>query len=289
MNTILVTIALLTVLGILIAVILYAVAQKFKVVEDERIDLVEACLPGANCGGCGSAGCRDFAQRVVKAPEIGDLYCPVGGAPVMEKVASVLGQQAPVKAPMVAVVRCNGNCENRPRTTLYDGVQSCRVKAALYAGDTGCRYGCLGCGDCVAACKFGAISMDPATGLPIVDQEKCTACGACAKACPKGIIEIRPKGPKGRRVVVSCVNKDKGAVTRKACKVGCIGCSKCVKVCSFEAITVVDNLAYIDPEKCRLCTKCVNECPVGAIEKINFPVKPQTLQNAAPATSKEEE
>ena len=110
-----------------------------------------------------------------------------------------------------------------------------------------CSYGCLGCGDCVAACQFDAIHMNPETGLPEVDEEKCTACGACAKACPKSIIEIRPQGKKSRRIYVQCVNKDKGAVARKACTVACIGCGKCVKVCPFEAITLENNLAYIDP------------------------------------------
>ena len=117
----------------------------------------------------------------------------------------------------------------------------------LYGGETGCSYGCLGCGDCVAACQFDAIHMNPETGLPEVDEEKCTACGACAKACPKSIIEIRPQGKKSRRIYVQCVNKDKGAVARKACTVACIGCGKCVKVCPFEAITLENNLAYIDP------------------------------------------
>ena len=114
--------------------------------------------------------------------------------------------------------------------------------------------------------------MDPSTGLPVVDESKCTACGACTKACPKGIIELRNKGPRGMRVFVSCVNKDKGGVARKACTAACIGCGKCAKVCAQEAITVENNLAYIDFAKCRLCKKCVTECPTGAIHAVNFPV-----------------
>ena len=206
----------------------------------------------------------------------------------MKKVAAVLGVEVKEKAPMVAVVRCNGTCENRPKTNEYDGYKSCKVKAALYSGDTGCIYGCLGCGDCVAACQFGALSMDPVTGLPVVDEEKCTACGACVKACPKKIIELRNKGPKNRRVFVSCVNMEKGATARKACKSACIGCGKCEKACPFGAITVEHNVAYIDFNKCKLCRKCVVECPTGAIHDVNFPTpaqKPAPKPAAKPETA----
>ena len=288
-TTIIWTIAILTVLGAALAIVLYFVAEKFKVEEDPRIDEVEKVLPGANCGGCGQAGCRAFAQFCVESsPDLDKCFCPVGGNEGMQKVAAVLGVEVAAKEPMVAVVRCNGSCENRPRTNEYGGYQSCRVKAALYSGDIACSFGCLGCGDCVAACQFGAIEMDPETGLPVVDEEKCTACGACVKACPKNVIELRNKGRRNMRVYVSCVNKDKGAAARKACKAACIGCSKCVKVCPFEAITVENNLAYIDYTKCKLCKKCVAECPTGAIHAVNFPVikpKPAPAVAAAPASS----
>ena len=124
--------------------------------------------------------------------------------------------------------------------------------------------------------------MNPETGLPEVDEDKCTACGACSKACPRGIIEIRLKGPKGRRVVVLCNNKDKGAVANKVCKASCIGCGKCVKTCEkFEAITLVNNLAYIDAEKCKMCRKCEEACPKHAIHGFNFP--PKKVVSDAPA------
>lgn len=288
-TTIIWTIAILTLLGLVLAIVLYLVAEKFKVEEDSRIDDVEKVLPGANCGGCGHAGCHAFAKSCVESGDLDKNFCPVGGNDTMKKVAAVLGMEVKEKAPMVAVVRCNGTCENRPRVNDYGGYKSCRVKAALYSGDTECSFGCLGCGDCVAACQFGAIRMNPETGLPEVDQEKCTACGACAKACPKNIIELRNKGPRGMRVYVSCVNKDKGAVARKACKAACIGCGKCTKVCPHGAITVENNLAYIDFTKCKLCKKCVAECPTGAIHAVNFPVvkpKPAT-ENVKLETNKE--
>ncbi|MBP5397564.1 MAG: Fe-S cluster domain-containing protein [Bacteroidales bacterium] len=290
MTSILWTIVLVTVLGAVLAMVLYLVASKFKVEEDPRIDEVEKVMPGANCGGCGFAGCRAFAQSCVEKGNLDDNFCPVGGNDVMKKVAAILGLEASVKAPMVAVVRCNGSCEARPKTTVYDGKQSCRVKAALYAGDTACSYGCLGCGDCVDACVFGALSMDPVTGLPVVSESKCTACGACAKACPKGVIELRAKGPRSMRVFVSCINKDKGAVARKACKNACIGCGKCAKVCTHEAITLENNVAYIDFNKCKLCKKCVAECPTGAIHAVHFPEpKPTPAPAVAPEPQKSQQ
>lgn len=288
-TTIIWTIAIITILGTLLAVVLYLVAKKFKVEEDPRVDLVEKVLPGANCGGCGHAGCHAFAQSCVNAANLDGNFCPVGGNDVMKKVAEVLGVEVEEKAPMVAVVRCNGTCENRPRTNEYGGYQSCRVKSALYSGDTGCSFGCVGCGDCVSVCQFGALSMDPVTGLPVVDEEKCTGCGACAKACPKSVIELRKKGPRGMRVYVSCVNKDKGGVARKACKAACIGCGKCAKTCPHGAITVENNVAYIDYNKCKLCKKCVAECPTGAIHAVNFPVlKPKPAPVANPAQVQQE-
>lgn len=269
--TILWTVLVITLLGVVFAAVLYLVAQKFKVEEDPRIDEIEKVMPGANCGGCGFAGCRAFADACVKAGNLDSNFCPVGGNETMKKVAAVLGCAAVEQAPKVAVVRCNGTCENRPKINEFDGLKSCRVKAACYSGDTGCSYGCLGCGDCVAVCGNDAIHMDPATGLPVVDEEKCSACGKCAKACPKNIIELRNKGPRGMRLYVSCVNKDKGPAVKKACAAACIGCGICAKTCTKDAITVEANVAYIDFEKCKLCRECEAMCPTGAIHGVNFP------------------
>lgn len=285
-NTIIFTIACLAVLGLLLAIVLYIVAQKFKVEEDPRIDIVAAIMPGANCGGCGKAGCRAFAEAAVKEG-LGSLFCPVGGNATMQQVADALGLKVEAKDPQVAVVRCSGSCDKRKTTTVYDGMATCSTIASLYGGDTDCKFGCLGRGDCEAVCQFGAIKINTATGLPEVDEEKCTACGACVKACPKLVIELRNKGPKGRRVYVACSSKDKGAVARKACLAACIGCGKCAKVCPFGAITVENSLAYIDFTKCKMCRKCVAECPTGAIHEVNMPPRPAAVKPAAanPATA----
>ena len=271
MYTVLYTILLLCVIGAASALLLAWVAKKFRVEEDPRVDEVEAALPGANCGGCGLAGCRQFAERCCSAPSLDGLYCPTGGDAAMRRVADILHMEAAAAAPRVAVVRCAGTCAARPKTNEYDGLRSCAASAALYGGETGCAFGCEGFGDCQRACAFGGIRIDPATGLPVVDPDLCTACGACVKACPKHLIELRPRGPREHRVYVACSSRDKGAEARKACSAACIGCGKCAKVCPSEAITVQDNLAYIDPEKCRLCRKCEAECPTGAIHAVHFP------------------
>lgn len=280
MDLILVAVISLGAIGLISAIVLFVASKKFAVYEDPRIGEVAEVLPQANCGGCGYPGCAGFAEACVKAGSLEGKLCPVGGQPVMARVAAILGLEAASAEPKVAVVRCNGSCEHRPRTTRYDGVSSCAVANATYGGETDCTFGCLGCGDCVDACQFDAIHMNPETGLPEVDENACTACGACVKACPRRIIELRPKGKNHRRVYVSCVNKDKGAQTRKACSVGCIGCGKCVKVCPFEAITLENNLAYIDPAKCKLCRKCEAECPQGAILAVNFPPRKPKVETS---------
>lgn len=270
MNELLLTVLTLSVLGALLAVILYFVAQKFKVYEDPRIDEVEKMLPGANCGGCGFAGCRAMSEALVNRDNISSLNCPVAGGETMKSIADFLGKSAGTQSPNVATIRCGGTCAKRPKVNTYNGPKSCAVVNSFYIGDTGCAYGCIGYGDCVAACKFGALKLNPETGLVEVDADKCTACGACVKACPKAIIELRKKWPKNRAIYVACRSKNRGAVVAKVCKAGCIGCGKCAKACQFDAITIDSFLAYIDPEKCKLCRKCVNECPTGAIHIENM-------------------
>lgn len=271
MSVLLTAVATLGVIGAGSAAILYFVGQKFKVEEDPRIQEVQDILPAANCGGCGFPGCAAFAGACVSSDELDGLFCPVGGQDTMDKVASILGKTVSASAKKIAVVRCNGTCDERPRLNLYDGASNCTIAATLYGGDTGCSFGCLGLGDCVDSCTFDAIHINPQTMLPEVTEDKCTACGACVKACPKSIIELRKQGPKSRRIFVSCVNKDKGGVAKKACNVACIGCSKCQQACPFEAITIDNNLAYINDDKCRLCRKCVPVCPTNAIWELNFP------------------
>lgn len=283
MSILLTAVVTLGVIGAASAAILFLIGQKFKVIEDPRIEQVQEALPAANCGVCGYPGCGGFAAALVKSDTMDGFYCPVGGQATMDKVAGILGRTAAVSAKKIAVVRCNGTCEHRPRVNYYDGASNCAIASSLYGGDTGCSFGCLGLGDCVESCTFDAIHINPETMLPEVVEDKCTACGACVKACPKDLIELRKQGPKSRRIYVSCMNKDKGGVARKSCDVACIGCSKCFQICPFEAITMENNLAYIDDDKCRLCRKCVPVCPTNSIWELNFPPRKEVKEEAVKA------
>ncbi len=267
------TVLSLTTLGFIAATILYIVASKFKVWEDPKIEEVENALPNTNCGGCGFPGCHAFAVACTKADDLSDLHCPVGGNETMNAVGAILGMEVEERAKYVAVVRCSGSFEYRPRTSVYEGAKNCTIAASLYGGDTGCTYGCLGLGECVDACQFDAMYMDEKTGLPVVIEDKCTACNACVTACPKDIMALWPQGKKDRKVFVACINMDKGGTARKVCEVACTGCTKCEKECRYDAITIDNYLAYIDGEKCKLCRKCVDVCGSHSIHEINFPPK----------------
>jgi Na+-translocating ferredoxin:NAD+ oxidoreductase RNF subunit RnfB len=276
MNAILTPVLLVVAMGFVFAVILTIASKVFYVPVDETVTDLTAALPGANCGGCGFAGCSDYANALAADPEgVGPNKCPVGGADVAAKLASILGIEAGSTEPQVAVVMCNGNSANAKSFAEYQGPLTCSAAATLFGGNNACKYGCLGLGDCTRACNFGAIKV--CDGVAVVARELCTGCGACASTCPKHIIRIAPAKNK---VVVQCSNTDKGAQTRKACSVGCIGCGKCQKVCKFEAITIENNLAKIDPDKCKNCGLCSKECPTHAIN--NMRAKRQSAKKEAP-------
>ena len=271
MTEILICVAVLGALGLVSAGLLYGVARRFHVDEDPRIALIEELLPGANCGGCGRSGCHDFAVACSEATSLSSLSCPGAGEEAMKRIAAIVGLDAAGAVRRVAVLKCAGVRSCRLRVAFYDGPRSCAAVAAVGSGDTLCSYGCLGCGDCVDACAFGALRIDPETGLAVIDDKLCTGCAACESACPRGVIVTRPRGPRGMRVWVACSNPEKGAVAVKECKAACIGCGKCVRACPHGAISLSGFMAAIDPLKCKLCRKCVDVCPTDAIHKSNFP------------------
>lgn len=261
MNPILLAIIVITVIGLIGAVILVAASILMYVPVDERVTKITSVLAGANCGACGCAGCADYAKTIVEdGNEINK--CTPGGAACVAAIAEIMGVEAGSSTPMKAVVGCSGTCGVTSKKYEFDGIQSCQAVKGFYGGDGACAFGCLGYGDCVKACPFDAIHI--VDGIAKVDREKCVGCGACSKACPNSIIAIVPEHK--RKPIVACQNKDKGALTRKACTAGCIGCMKCAKACPKDAITVENNVAYIDQAKCVGCQLCMKECPVGAIK-----------------------
>lgn len=257
-------IMIITAMGIVCSVVLVLAAKFMSVPEDERIGKVQECLPGANCGACGYAGCADYAKAIVESGAPTNLCVP-GGRAAAEAASKVMGKSAGAVVAKKAAVACQGfNCNTNTKYE-YQGLTTCAAAAKIFSGPTSCAYGCIGFGDCVSACQFDAIHI--VNGVALVDQEKCTGCGACTKACPKSIIslisdDINP--------IVLCKNTDKGAQTRKVCSTGCIGCMKCTKVCPTNAISVKDNLASIQQDLCIACMQCADECPVGAIHVPNI-------------------
>lgn len=288
-DSVLYSVLLLVSLGTVSAVVLYFVSKKFYVYENPLIAEVDELLPQANCAGCGSPGCKSFAEKLVNSEDISSLFCPVGGNDVMQKVAAKLGKVVAEQDPTVAVLRCQGSCDVRPKTSVFQGPRTCAISAMISSGETDCQYGCLGDGDCVKVCKFDAMYMDETTGLPVIITDKCTSCGACVAECPRDIIEMRPRNKKDLKIYVGCLNEDKGGIAKKACAVACIGCSKCEEVCPKDAITMINTLAYIDPELCTLCRKCVPVCPTHSIIETNFPPRKEKVAEVKKVTEKVEE
>lgn len=263
MTQIITAIIIIGAMGILFGILLGAASGIFAVKTDERVPKILDALPGANCGGCGFAGCSAYANAIVGGG-VRTNMCPVGGEAVAAQISEIMGVEAETKEKMVARVLCNGNPERAVQKYIFDGPRDCHSAARLGGGEKMCPHGCLGFGSCVAVCKFDAISVDD--GIAVVDVEKCVACGACALECPKKIIKILPARSK---YTITCKSVEKGKITRRDCSVGCIGCGICAKNCPKEAITVKDNVAVIDPTKCVNCGICASKCPQKAINKID--------------------
>ncbi|MGD9898069.1 MAG: RnfABCDGE type electron transport complex subunit B [Calditrichaceae bacterium] len=246
--------ALLSSTGLLIA------SKKFHVDEDPRIELITNLLPGANCGGCGFAGCTNYAENVVTQMKI-DSPCPVAESEIMKEIGKILGLDVSVGTKQVASLMCNGTNHNSPSVMDYKGIQDCWAMSLVADSSKSCVFACMGLGSCVRACPFGAMRIEE--GIVVIDDQVCSGCGICIDSCPKHLLHMRPVS---KNITVTCSNTDKGADAKRACETACIGCQKCVKVCEHEAITVENFLAKINYENCDLCGKCVEACPTDSIE-----------------------
>ena len=260
MESILLSILTMGAIGLFFSAVISVAYQKLKVEVDPRVEKITDILPGANCGACGFPGCANYAEAIVQGAPINK--CSVGGMAVAELIGEIMGIAPEDVVRKVARVLCQGDNEKALWAGEYMGIPSCA--AANLAGGAGklCNYGCLGFGDCEKACPFGAIKVN-ARGLAEVDENICTGCGLCVQACPRNVISLEPID---KRVLVLCVSKDPGKISKSSCKVACIGCGLCVKK-SPEGIALENNLAkIIDVEKIN--DESIEKCPTGAIRKL---------------------
>lgn len=267
MNPILLAVIIVSIIGLLLGLILAIASIIMAIPVDETAIEIQDVLAGANCGACGYSGCSGYASALSKGECTDCTLCAPGGAAATEAIAAILGVEAGSSTPMTAVVMCHGTHENSAQIMDYFGDMSCKTASQLFEGGKACTFGCLGLGDCEEACPYDAIHVTDA-GIAEVDSLKCKACKICINTCPKGIIDLAPLYRE--EAVVYCQNHDKGGETRKACKVGCIGCMKCQKTCQHDAIKVTNFCASVDQTKCVGCGDCIAGCPTKCLEMSTF-------------------
>ena len=265
MYPILIAAIVVVAIGAVCAAVLVIASKFFGVEEDQTAVEIRECLPGANCGACGYAGCDGYAKALAEDGSIKTNLCVPGGDSVSKKISDILGVAFEDVIEQVAVIHCYGDCDHTSAKMEYDGIKSCAAAKLLYGGDGKCTCGCIGFGDCMSVCPQGAICLEK--GIAHIDTRKCIGCGLCARTCPQGIIDIMDDVDK---VLVTCSNTEKGAVVRNKCSNGCIGCKKCEKNCPVGAIKVENNLARIDYSICTDCGECAKNCPVGCILVSDF-------------------
>lgn len=250
-------------LGLVIGFALAYVGEKMKVEIDPKVEQIFELLPQLNCGACGYAGC-ELAAAAIARGEAPPTACVVGGEEELKLIGSILGVDVSKKEYTTKpVVNCGKGRNNVEPVFVYNGEKTCKAVQTL-GGDVPCSYGCLGYGDCMRACPFGAITMG-SDGLPVFDLNKCTRCGLCVQACPRGIISMIPIKA---GIYVACSNKDIGKLVREVCDAGCIACRICEKNCPNSAFKVENNLAEVDYEKCQLALVCVEKCPTKCIKTL---------------------
>lgn len=264
MNTteIITAVIALCIIAVIIGLVLSIAEKVFHVEVDEKELAIRDELPGSNCGGCGFAGC-DACAKAIAEGNAAVSACPVGGMPVAQKIAEIMGQEVGEMERKVAYVKCDGTSEKRESDYNYFGIDSC-VYAAKMPGSSpySCKYGCLGFGSCVKECDQNAIRI--INKKAVVDEDLCIACGKCLKACPHDLIELIPAKSKYR---VQCSSCSRGKDVKNACTAGCIGCGMCARNCPSEAIVFENNIARIDQSKCTGCGLCAEKCPVKIIKK----------------------
>ena len=264
--TAIMAVVILTCIGLVFGFVLASADKKFAMEENPLIGEVKEALPQGQCGACGFAGCAKYAEAVVLDPDVPPNLCVPGKAAVAAVVAKLTGKVAEATEPKYAHVKCRGGNGIAKLAFEYKGVHDCAAAKLVQQGPKFCKFGCLGFGNCVRSCPFGAMTMGE-NGLPHVNKDICTGCGKCASVCPNHVIELLPVSAK---VSVSCSSKDFGAPAMKNCKALCLGCGSCMRNCSHkdeEAIKIIDHLAVVNQDVCHHCDNatCLTKCPTGAI------------------------
>jgi Na+-translocating ferredoxin:NAD+ oxidoreductase subunit B len=251
----------MTSLGIFLALLLSYANRRLYVYEDPRIDEVEELLPHANCGACGTPGCRPFAEALV-AKELDPGLCTVNSSDMNVAIADFLGVDVNQHEKQVARLACAGGSHVAHTRANYEGLKTCRAAALVSGGGKGCTWACLGLEDCGTVCDFDAISFNKFS-LPVVDADLCTACGDCVAECPKDLFSLQPISNK---LWIACSNKDNMDESEAHCVVACNACNRCVSDAPEGLITIQNNLATIDYSKNGLASKiAIERCPTGAI------------------------
>ena len=263
MNAILMSILAVSAIGLICGIMLVVAAKFMTVKVDERAAAIREALPGANCGACGYPGCDGYANAIV-ADGIKTNLCVPGGDATSRIISGLLGVEFEDVAARIAVCHCGGADGIAVKKMQYEGVQRCAAVKMHYGGEGACTFGCLGYGDCVTECQNDAITV--VNGVAQIDSSLCSGCGLCTHVCPNGVISTHDSTVK---VVVSCVSLDRGADVRRKCTHGCIGCGKCARECPADAITIEENLAVIDYEKCTSCGHCAEVCITKCIYAAN--------------------
>jgi electron transport complex protein RnfB len=256
-----VTGAFMASLGGMLALFLAVASKRLYVYEDPRIDQIEGLLPHSNCGACGTAGCRNFAEQAV-AGKIEPACCTVNTLDQNKNIATLLGVAMGNVEKRVARLACAGGKHVARMHAHYVGLSSCRAAAVAGGGGKSCAWGCLGLGDCADVCDFDAIRMDK-YGLPVVDSEKCTACGDCVDVCPKNLFSLQGVS---RKLWMACRNEADSDAAEADCEVACTACGRCVVDCGDGLISLERNLAVIDYNKNGIANRrAIERCPTGAI------------------------
>ncbi|MFV3369925.1 electron transport complex subunit RsxB [Pseudomonas sp. NY15435] len=154
--------ALLIILaGLAGTVVLRLASARVKVADAPIAGQINDLLPQTQCGQCGYAGCKPYAQAIAEGDAINK--CPPGGAATIAALAELLDVEP---LPLDAI-------EETPLRVAY-------IREAE----------CIGCTKCIRACPVDAI-VGAAKLMHTVIVDECTGCDLCLEPCPVDCIEMR--------------------------------------------------------------------------------------------------